>query len=373
MIIVMKRGAEPAAIESVVRRVEELGHRVHLSRGEARTIIGLIGADEYKLDYRSFEILDGVDKIMRVMSPYQLASRDFSTEDTVVELSAAASTSKSTTPKEAKSKSDKKSTKKPSKKLAKNPATVQIGSDKLVICAGPSTIESREQILETAHAVKSAGATLLRGSPFTPRRSPYAFEGLGEDALKYLAEAREQTGLAIVAEIMSVAELELISTYADILQVGTRNNQNYPLLKAVGNQSKPVLLKRGINSTIEELLLAAEHVLVGGNKNVILCERGISTYETATRHTFDVNAIPLLHELTHLPVMADPSRGTGRAALVSPIAKAAVAAGTDALMLDVHPDPERALINGSQSLSFEQFEQLMAELTLIARAVGREI
>jgi len=356
MIIVMKRGVEPAAIESVVRRVGELGHRVHLSRGEARTIIGLIGADEYKLDYRSFEILDGVDKIMRVMSPYQLASRDFADGDTIISIPTSAASLASG--------------KKSRKEVA---ASIEIGGNKIIVCAGPSTIESREQIIETAHAVKSAGATLLRGSPFTPRRSPYAFEGLGEDALKYLAEAREQTGLAIIAEVMSVAELDLLSSYVDILQVGARNNQNYPLLKAVGNQSKPVLLKRGVNSTIEEVLLAAEHVLVGGNKNVILCERGISTYEIATRYTFDVNAIPLLQEMTHLPVMADPSRGAGRATLVPPIAKAAVAAGASALMLDVHPDPERALINGSQSLNFKQFEQVMRELKQVASAVGREI
>lgn len=354
MIIVMKRGAEAAAIESVVRRVEELGHKVHLSRGEARTIIGLIGADEYKLDYRSFEILDGVDKIMRVMLPYQLASRDFGADDTADDTIVTVPLSRSN-------------------KSCKKANAIEIGGNKIVICAGPATIESREQILETAKVVKKAGASLLRGSAFTPRRSPYAFEGLGEEALKYLAEAREKTGLGVVAEVMSVADMELVSTYADVLQIGARNNQNFPLLKAAGNQGKPVLLKRGMNSTLEDLLMAAEHVLAGGNTQVILCERGIRTFETATRHTFDISAIPRLQELTHLPIAADPSRGSGRASLVGPLAKAAVAVGTSMLMIDVHPDPKRALISGSQSLGFEQFTQLMDEIASIAKAAGRSI
>lgn len=357
MIIVMKRGAEAAAIESVVRRVEELGHKVHLSRGEARTIIGLIGADEYKLDYRSFEILDGVDKIMRVMLPYQLASRDYGADDTADDtiVTVAVSGGKSR------------------KKSRKKSAAIEIGGNKIVVCAGPATVESRDQILETAKVVKKAGASMLRGSAFTPRRSPYAFEGLGEEALQYLAEAREQTGLAVVAEVMSVADLELVSTYADVLQIGARNNQNFPLLKAAGNQAKPVLLKRGMNSTLEDLLMAAEHVLAGGNAQVILCERGIRTFETATRHTFDISAIPMLQEMTHLPIAADPSRGCGQASLVGPLAKAAVAVGTSMLMIDVHPDPQRALISGSQSLDFEQFAALMGEMQEVAQAVGRTL
>ena len=338
MIIVMKQGAEPEQIEGVVQRVEELGYKVHLSRGEARAIIGIIGADEHKLETRSFEILDGVEKAMRVMLPYKLASRDFIPENTLIQANG-----------------------------------TTIGGKKVVVMAGPCSVESREQILETAHAVKEAGASVLRGGAFKPRSSPYNFQGLGEEGLKYLAEAREQTGLPIITEVMDVENLEMVCEYADILQIGARNNQNYSLLKAVGLQQKPVFLKRGTSGTIQELLMGAEYILNGGNMNVMLCERGIRTYETATRNTFDVNAIPVLKEVTHLPVVADPAHGTGKWNLVGPIAKAGLVAGADALMIEVHPDPSAAWSDGAQSLTPKRFTKLMGELKSIAEAIGREI
>lgn len=338
MIIVMKQNAAQPDIEAVVKRVEELGKKVHLSRGEARTIIGVIGADEHMVSEANFEVMDGVEKTMRVMQPYKLASRDFSHENTVIDVNG-----------------------------------TEIGGKKIVVMAGPCSVESRAMILETAHRVKEAGATVLRGGAFKPRSSPYSFQGLGEEGLKYLADAREATGLAIITEIMSVDEIDLVGAYTDIFQVGARNNQNYSLLKALGKTKKPVFLKRGISGTIQELLMGAEYIMSGGNMQVMICERGIRTYETATRNTFDINAIPLLKELTHLPVAADPAHGTGMASLVPAISKAAVAAGADVLMLEVHPDPKRAWSDGAQSLNPAGFSKLMNELRPIAAAVGREI
>lgn len=338
MIIVMQQHADPKNIEAVVRRVEELGYKVHLSRGEARTIIGIIGADEHKLHTSPFEAMDGVEKTMRVMQPFKVASRDFSHQDTVI-----------------------------------NANGIDIGGNKIVVMAGPCSVESREMILETAHAVKEAGGTVLRGGAFKPRSSPYSFQGMGEEALKYLAEAREQTGLPIITEVMDSDEIELVSDYADILQVGARNTQNYSLLKALGKARKPVFLKRGMSSTIQELLMSAEYILAGGNMQVMVGERGIRTYETATRFTFDVNAIPVLKELTHLPVVADPAHGTGKWNLVTPIAKAAVAAGADAIMVEVHPDPSKAWSDGAQSLTLERFANMMRELRPVAEAVGRSL
>ncbi len=338
MIIVMKQGAAQPDIEAVVKRVEELGKKVHLSRGEARTIIGVIGADEHMVSSSNFEVMDGVEKTMRVMQPYKLASRDFSQEDSVINVPGAA-----------------------------------IGGKKIVVMAGPCSVESREMILETAHMVKEAGATVLRGGAFKPRSSPYSFQGMGEEGLKYLAEAREATGLSIITEVMSVDEIDLVGAYTDIFQVGARNNQNYSLLKALGKTNKPVFLKRGISGTIQELLMGAEYIMSGGNMQVMICERGIRTYETSTRNTFDINAIALLKELTHLPVCADPAHGTGMASLVPAISKAAVAAGADVLMLEVHPDPKRAWSDGAQSLNPAGFSKLMTELRPIAAAVGREI
>ncbi len=338
MIVVMKQNSSADQVEEVVKRVEELGYKVHLSRGEARTIIGIIGADDYMIQQDTFEVLDGVEKTVRIMQPYKYASRDFVQSSTTIPVK-----------------------------------DISVGGERIVVMAGPCSVESREQILETAHAVKEAGGSVLRGGAFKPRSSPYSFQGLGEEGLKYLAEAREQTGLPIITEVMSTEDLELVGEYTDIFQIGARNNQNYPLLKAVGKTSKPVFLKRGISGTIQELLMGAEYILSNGNMQVMVCERGIRTYETATRNTFDINAIPVLKQLTHLPVVADPAHGTGQWEYVSPIAKAAVAAGADALMIEVHPNPSKAWSDGAQSLTFKRFDSLMKELRLIASAVGRQL
>jgi 3-deoxy-7-phosphoheptulonate synthase len=338
MIIVMQQHADPKNIEAVVKRVEELGYKVHLSRGEARTIIGIIGADEHKLQTETFEAMDGVEKTMRVMQPFQVASRDFTASNTIINVNG-----------------------------------VEIGGNRVIVMAGPCSVESREMVLETAHAVKEAGGAILRGGAYKPRSSPYSFQGMGEEGLRYLAEAREQTGLPVVTEVMGTDEIDLIGDYTDIYQVGARNTQNYSLLKALGKTRKPVFLKRGMSSTIQELLMSAEYILAGGNMQVMVGERGIRTYETATRFTFDVNAIPVLKELTHLPVVADPAHGTGKSSLVSPIARAAVAAGADSIMVEVHPNPAKALSDGAQSLSFERFAAMMKELRPVAEAVGRTL
>ena len=338
MIIVMKQGASNDKIETVVKRVEELGYKVHLSRGEARTIIGVVGASEHLIQEGQFEAYDGVEKTMRVMQPYKLASRDFTGTDTVIDVNG-----------------------------------VKIGGKTMVIMAGPCSVESRSMIIETAQMVKEAGAHILRGGAFKPRSSPYSFQGMGEEGLKYLAEAREATGLPVITEVMSVEEIPAVREYADIFQIGARNTQNYPLLRAIGKERKPVFLKRGISGTIQELLMSAEYILAGGNMQVMLCERGIRTYETATRNTFDINAIPLLKQLTHLPIVGDPAHGTGMWNLVAPITKAAVAAGADSIMVEVHPDPARAMSDGQQSLTPKKFAQLVQELKAIASAVGKEI
>jgi 3-deoxy-7-phosphoheptulonate synthase len=338
MIIVMQQQAKPAQVENVVRRIEDLGYKVHLSRGEARTIIGIIGADEHLIHESSFEAMDGVEKTMRVMQPYKVASRDFSEVRTVIDVNG-----------------------------------VPIGGQRIVVMAGPCSIEGREMIIETAHAVKEAGATILRGGAFKPRSSPYSFQGLGEEGLRYLAEAREETGLPVITEVMTPEDIQIVGDYADILQVGARNTQNYSLLRALGNQPKPVFLKRGMSSTIEELLMSSEYILSGGNMNVMLCERGIRTFETATRFTFDINAIPLLKELTHLPVVADPAHGTGKHSLVTPVAMGAVAAGADAIMVEVHPDPAAAWSDGPQSLTLDRFAALMKTLAPVAESVGRTL
>jgi 3-deoxy-7-phosphoheptulonate synthase len=338
MIIVMQQRAAQAQIEAVVRRVENLGYKVHLSRGEARTIIGIIGADEHKLHQTAFEAMDGVEKTMRVMQPFRAASREFSQTNTVIDVNG-----------------------------------VKVGGPKIIVMAGPCSVESREMLLECAHAVKEAGASILRGGAYKPRSSPYSFQGLGEEGLRYLAEAREETGLPIVTEVMTPEDIELVGDYADILQVGARNMQNYALLKALGKQDKPVFLKRGMSGTIQELLMSAEYILSGGNMKVMVCERGIRTYETATRFTFDVNAIPVLKELSHLPVCADPAHGTGKSSLVCAIAKAAVAAGADSVMVEVHPDPAAAWSDGPQSLTLDRFAQMMKDLRPIAEAVGRTL
>lgn len=336
MIIVMQQSAQPKHVEDVVRRVESLGYKVHLSRGEARTIIGIIGADEHLLYQSAFEAMDGVEKTMRVMQPFKVASRDFSQENTVINVNG-----------------------------------VQIGGPKVVVMAGPCSVESREMMLETAHAVKEAGAAILRGGAFKPRSSPYSFQGLGEEGLRYLAEASEETGLPVITEVMTPEDIEIVGDYADILQVGARNTQNYVLLRALGKQSKPVFLKRGMSSTIQELLMSAEYILSGGNMEVMVCERGIRTFEPMTRFTFDINAIPVLKELSHLPVVADAAHGTGKWSLVAPVAMAAVAAGADAVMVEVHPDPALAWSDGAQSLTPARFAEMMKALAPVAQSVGR--
>lgn len=337
MIIVMKHNATPAQISDVVSQVETFGYKVHLSQGTERTIIGIVG-DDRPLENHSFELLSGVEKVVRILQPFKLASRDFHPENTVIEVRG-----------------------------------VPIGGNPLTLIAGPCSVESRSQLLETAHAVKEAGANVLRGGAFKPRSSPYSFQGMGEDALELLAEAREETGLPIITEVMSPEAVPLVSKYTDILQIGARNVQNYALLHAVGRTRTPVFLKRGLMSTVQEWLMSAEYVLSGGNRQVMLCERGIRTFETATRFTLDINAIPLLKQWTHLPVFGDPSHGTGKWDLVAAAGKACIAAGADGLMIEVHPRPEQALSDGAQSLKPEKFAQLVADLRTLAPAVGRTV
>jgi 3-deoxy-7-phosphoheptulonate synthase len=337
MIIVMRASASVKEIEHVTSRIDELGFQVHLSRGSERTIIGVIG-DERPLDRAMFEVMEGVERTVSILPPYKLASREWRPEGSVIAV-----------------------------------GDTLIGGPRLAIMAGPCSVESRSQLLEIACAVKEAGATLLRGGAFKPRSSPYTFQGLGVEGLELLAEAREATGLGVITEVMAPDKVELVAEYADVLQIGARNMQNYPLLQAVGKVRTPVLLKRGMMSTIEELLMSAEYILAGGNYEVMLCERGIRTFETYTRNTTDINAIPALKHLSHLPVIGDPSHSTGKWPLVLPVARAMVAAGADGLIVEVHHDPEHALSDGAQSLKPERFAQLVREARLIAEAVGRAV
>ena len=337
MIVIMERRASPEQIEHVVARVEELGFRAHLSRGEERTIIGIIG-DERPVAVETLEVLAGVERVVPVLQPFKLASRDFKPDNSIVKV-----------------------------------GEVLIGGDEVVVMAGPCAVEGRDQIYETAWAVKEAGAKVLRGGAFKPRTSPYAFQGLGVPGLELLAEVSEKVGIPTISEVMSPSDVEIVAKYIDILQIGARNMQNYSLLQEVGKTSKPVMLKRGMMSTIHEWLMSAEYILANRNYNVILCERCIRTFETATRNTLDINAIGVGKQLTHLPIMVDPSHATGKANLVGAAAKAAVAAGADALIIEVHPTPERAMSDGAQSLKPEAFVKLMGELRQIAAAVGRRI
>lgn len=337
VIVIMRSGATAAQIGEVLRHIEAEGLRAHLSRGEDRTIIGVIGEERAGVG-RRWESLSGVDKVMSVTQPFKLASREFKPEKTVIEI-----------------------------------GNVTIGGDEVVVMAGPCSVESYEQIVETAWAVKTAGATVLRGGAFKPRTSPYDFQGMGEKGLKLLAAAREATGLLVVTEVMSPDQVDLVCEYADILQIGARNMQNYALLHAVGEAHKPVLLKRGIAGTIKELLMCAEYILSHGNYQVMLCERGIRTYETATRNTFDLNAIPVLQHLSHLPVIADPSHGVGKWEYVGAVTRGALAAGADGLILEVHPNPAYATSDGPQSLTPQNFTNLMGECRRIAEAIGRSI
>ncbi len=335
MIIVMKSNATAAQLSAVVSRVESAGYRTSLIKGEETTIIGVIG-DDRPIDRTQFETLDGVEKTLPVLKPFKLASRDMHPMDTHIPLNGH-----------------------------------MVGTPKIVVIAGPCAVEGREQILEIAHAVKEAGATALRGGAFKPRTSPYSFQGMGEEGLQYLAEAREATGLPIVTEAMSPEQVPLVAKYADVIQIGARNMQNYDLLRAVGKIDKTVLLKRGMMSTIEELLMSAEYVLAGGNHKVMLCERGIRTFEKYTRNTTDINAIPVLKQLTHLPVILDPSHSTGKWEFVTAVARAGVAAGADGIIVEVHPDPTKAMSDGAQSLKPEKFAQLVIECRKIAEAMGR--
>lgn len=337
MIIVLRPDATEEHKEHIVKKLRDLGLQAHISKGKERTIIGAIG-DESILRSVPLEAFPGVESVLPILKPFKLASREFRKEDSVVSV------------------------------LGR-----EIGGRKLAVIAGPCAVENRAILLEVAKEVKEAGAGFLRGGAFKPRTSPYAFQGLEEEGLKYLKDARDRTGLPIVTEVMDPRDIQLVAEYADILQIGARNMQNFRLLKDVGMCRKPVLLKRGISATIKEWLMSAEYIMSGGNHNVILCERGIRTYETSTRNTLDLSAVPVLKQLTHLPVIVDPSHAVGKWDLVPPMAKAAVAAGADGLLIEVHANPEEALCDGEQSLKPQVFRRLMQELGPIAAAVGREI
>lgn len=335
MIVIMKGDATPSQLTNVVARIEQMGCQAHLSRGEERTLIGIIGNGR-PFDHEQIEQMDGVEKTMPVLRPFKRASRDFHPQDTLVSV-----------------------------------GDVIVGGPQIVLIAGPCAVESRDQLIEIAAAVKERGAAMLRGGAFKPRTSPYSFQGLGEEGLRILAEAREVTGLPIVTEVMQPELVPLVTSYADVVQIGARNMQNFALLHAVGQAQCPVLLKRGMMSTVEELLMAAEYILSHGNTRVILCERGIRTFEAYTRNTLDISAVPLLKGLTHLPVIVDPSHGTGKWELVPPVSRAAVAAGADGLIVEVHTHPDQALSDGSQSLKPETFADLVTSLRKVAVAVGR--
>jgi 3-deoxy-7-phosphoheptulonate synthase len=333
----MQEGAAEAQIDAVIDRLVAMGFTVHRSTGAVHTVLGGVGPID-QFDPAEFEVMEGVKECHRIMSPYKLASRTFRPQGTVVRAGA-----------------------------------VEIGGDRVAIMAGPCSVESEEQIECSAEFVAKAGATVLRAGAFKPRSSPWSFQGMGEQGLRLMRKAADRNGLLVISEVMNQTQIPLLCEYVDILQVGARNMQNFDLLKEVGKVKKPVLLKRGISATIEELLLSAEYILSGGNYDVILCERGIRTFETYTRNTMDISAIPVVKKLSHLPIVADPSHGTGRRDKVLPMARAAVAAGADGILVEVHPDPDRALSDGAQSLYPNQFEELMGQLRIIAPAVGRTV
>jgi 3-deoxy-7-phosphoheptulonate synthase len=337
MMIIMKTGSTQVEVENVVEQIRAIGLTPHLSIGEDHTVIGAVG-DTHAVPTVVFEVLDGVESVIRISQPYKLASRQFHPRNSVFPLDG-----------------------------------FNVGGDEITIIAGPCSVESREQFLETACAVREAGAHALRGGIFKPRTSPYTFQGLGEDGLELLAEARQLTGMPVVVEITSVTQLDLMVKYVDVIQVGARNMQNFALLSAIGKVQNPVLLKRGMSATIEELLMASEYILSGGNQRVMLCERGIRTFETATRNTTDINAIPVLKALTHLPVILDPSHSTGHADYVTAVARAAIAAGADGLIVEVHTDPAHALSDGRQSLKPEKFAELVNQVGQIAEVMGRKL
>jgi 3-deoxy-7-phosphoheptulonate synthase len=336
MLVVMQEGATEAQIQAVIDRLVKLGFDVHRSTGVMHTVLGGVGARDF--EPAEFEVMAGVKNAHRIASPYKLVSRSFCPGGTIVRI-----------------------------------GDVEIGGDRVVVMAGPCSVETKEQIDCIAEIVAQAGAVAIRGGAFKPRSSPYSFQGLGEEGLQLMREAANRNGLLVVSEVMDHTQIPLLAAYSDILQVGARNMQNYNLLKELGKQRKPVLLKRGIAATIEELLLSAEYIMAGGNYEIILCERGIRTFETYTRNTMDISAIPVVKKLSHLPIIGDPSHGTGRRDKVAAMARAAVAAGADGLLVEVHHDPDHALSDGAQSLYPEQFRGLMAQLRLIASAVGRSI
>ncbi|HJX83882.1 MAG TPA: 3-deoxy-7-phosphoheptulonate synthase [Candidatus Angelobacter sp.] len=338
MIVAMQEKASEEQIQQVMERLIALGFEVHRSTGAVQTVLGAVGARP-EFDIRDIEVLAGVGEVHRISSPYKLVARSFHPEGTVVKFSNG----------------------------------VSIGDNEIVIMAGPCSVESKDQIFAVAESVSRAGARFLRGGAFKPRSSPYSFQGMGEDALKLMREAGDKFGLLVISEVMEISQIPLMLPYIDIFQVGARNMQNFNLLRELGKARKPVLLKRGIAATIEELLLSAEYLMAGGNYEVILCERGIRTFETYTRNTMDISAIPIVKKLSHLPMLADPSHGTGRRDKVSPMGRAAIAAGADGLLVEVHNAPDQALSDGAQSLYPEQFDKLMTELRLIAPAVGRKL
>lgn len=337
MIVVMKPGSTQENLVAVVKKIEAAGLRTHLSKGEEVTIVGVIG-DKKIIANLELQMLEGVDKTVRITEKYKLVSRDFHPEDTIIDAGG-----------------------------------VKIGGSEIVVMAGPCAVESLEQLREAAQSVKACGAKFLRGGAYKPRTSPYDFQGLGEDGLKLLRQVADEFDLKVVTEIVDKDDIEIFCNYADILQVGARNMQNFQMLKALGKCSKPILLKRGLSSTISEWLNAAEYIMSGGNEQVIFCERGIRTYETFTRNTLDLSAVAAVKELSHLPIVVDPSHGTGRWKMVAPMARAAIAAGADGLIIEVHPHPEKALSDGDQSLRPEAFKELMNNLGGIAKVMGRSI
>ena len=338
MLVVMRHGASETEIQQVAAAIEQMGYEARIMPGRQRTTVGLVGNDG-RVDPSRLAGLPGVQECIPVTKPYKQVSREWRAQPTIVQF----------------------------------PGGLTIGGDDVVVMAGPCSVESGAQILEAAHAVREAGATMLRGGAFKPRSSPYSFQGLGRKGLELLARAREETGLLIVTEAMDPEDLDAVADVADLIQIGARNMQNYSLLKRAGRARKPVLLKRGLAATIQELLLSAEYILAEGNPNVILCERGVRTFDSATRNLFDLAAVAVVHGLSHLPIVADPSHGTGHRDMVIPMARAAVAAGADGLLVEVHPNPEEALSDGAQSLYPVQFSQLMREVRLIAEAIGRRV
>jgi 3-deoxy-7-phosphoheptulonate synthase len=337
MMIVMQEGAAEAQVQSVIDRLVGLGFDVHRSTGVRHTLLGAVGA-KTDIDLGVLEVMEGVAEVIRISAPYKLASRAWRPQGTILEI-----------------------------------GKIKIGGPGVVIMAGPCSVETRDQIDRIAELVAEAGAQVIRGGAFKPRSSPYSFQGLGEEGLQLLREAADRNGLLVVSEVMDTSQVGLVAQYSDLLQVGARNMQNFFMLRELGKVDKPVLLKRGISATIEEWLLSAEYILSGGNYKVVLCERGIRTFESYTRNTLDISAIPVIHKLSHLPILADPSHGTGRRDKVAPMARAAVAAGADGLLIEVHHDPDHALSDGAQSLTPEQFRELMGQLRMIAPAVGRSI